>query len=71
CREGELKAWAKHDAKLVRGEHMMPMVAQAAVPSASARLGLCEITPSEEDQEALDYVNRNQLDRLAAGSTRK
>ena len=30
CPHGDMKAWAKHDAKLVCGEHMEPMVAPPA-----------------------------------------
>lgn len=44
CPHGDMKAWAKHDAKLVCGEHMEPMVADQPAPR-----GYRDITPVSED----------------------
>jgi predicted SprT family Zn-dependent metalloprotease len=44
CPHGDMKAWAKHDAKLVCGEHMEPMVPHQPVPP-----GYTDITPSAEE----------------------
>ncbi len=45
CPHGDMKAWAKHDAKLVCGEHMEPMVVQQPTPR-----GYRDITPPSEDE---------------------
>jgi hypothetical protein len=44
CPKGDQKAWAKHDSKLVCGEHMEPMVADQPVPR-----GFIDITPDTEE----------------------
>jgi len=45
CPKGDLKAWAKHGAKLVCGEHMEPMIPHQPVPP-----GYRDITPSAEEE---------------------
>lgn len=45
CPEGDQKAWAKHDAKLACGEHMVPMIAESPVPK-----GFLDITPIAEEE---------------------
>ncbi|MES1990600.1 MAG: SprT-like domain-containing protein [Pseudomonadota bacterium] len=45
CPEGDQKAWAKHDAKLACGEHMVPMIVEVSVPK-----GFIDITPSAEEE---------------------
>ena len=44
CPHGDMKAWAKHDARLVCGEHMAPMVAHQPTP-----VGYRDITPTAEE----------------------
>ena len=44
CPHGDMKAWAKHDAKLVCGEHMEPMVPYQPTPR-----GYIDITPSANE----------------------
>jgi len=44
CPHGDMRAWAKHGAKLVCGEHMEPMVAHQPTPR-----GYRDITPVSED----------------------
>ena len=44
CPHGDTKAWAKHGAKLVCGEHMEPMEANQPTPS-----GYRDITPTAEE----------------------
>ena len=47
CPHGDTKAWAKHDAKLVCGEHMEPMLPDQPTPR-----GFIDITPrANEDSE--------------------
>jgi len=45
CPKGDTKAWAKHDAKLVCGEHMEPMLAAQPTPRV-----YIDITPSSEEE---------------------
>ena len=45
CPRGDMKAWAKHDAKLVCGEHMEPMLADHPVPP-----GYRDITPTSQEE---------------------
>lgn len=49
CPEGDQTAWAKHEAKLVCGEHMVPMVAEVPVPR-----GFIDITPPAEAQAEIE-----------------
>jgi hypothetical protein len=44
CPHGDMKAWAKHGAKLVCGEHMEPMDVHQPTPS-----GYRDITPTSDD----------------------
>ncbi|MBI1181515.1 MAG: sprT domain-containing protein [Alphaproteobacteria bacterium] len=46
CPYGDQKAWAKHEAKLVCGEHMEPMVPHQPTPR-----GYIDITPTADDEE--------------------
>jgi hypothetical protein len=47
CPHGDMKAWAKHGAKLVCGEHMEPMEVLQPTPR-----GYRDITPTGEDTES-------------------
>ncbi|MGA7178902.1 MAG: SprT-like domain-containing protein [Thiobacillaceae bacterium] len=44
CPHGDMKAWARHGAKLVCGEHMAPMVPHQPLPA-----GYRDITPTVEE----------------------
>jgi hypothetical protein len=54
CPQGDMKAWARHDAKLVCGEHMQAMLADESSSSASSDLAVRDITPTAEEQEKLE-----------------
>ena len=47
CPHGDMKAWAKHGAKLVCGEHMEPMEVNQPTPR-----GYRDITPTAEEAES-------------------
>ena len=47
CPHGDMKAWAKHGAKLVCGEHMEPMEVNLPTPR-----GFRDITPTAEEAES-------------------
>jgi len=47
CPHGDMKAWAKHGAKLVCGEHMEPMEVKQPTPR-----GYRDITPTAEEAES-------------------
>jgi predicted SprT family Zn-dependent metalloprotease len=47
CPHGDMKAWAKHGAKLVCGEHMEPMEVKQPTPR-----GFRDITPTAEEAES-------------------
>jgi predicted SprT family Zn-dependent metalloprotease len=47
CPHGDMKAWAKHGAKLVCGEHMEPMEVNQPTPR-----GFRDITPTAEEAES-------------------
>jgi predicted SprT family Zn-dependent metalloprotease len=49
CPHGDTKAWAKHGAKLVCGEHMEPMEANQPTPS-----GYRDITPTAEEDAPVE-----------------
>jgi hypothetical protein len=47
CPHGDMKAWAKHGAKLVCGEHMEPMEVNLPTPR-----GYRDLTPTAEEAES-------------------
>lgn len=49
CPHGDMKAWAKHGAKLVCGEHMAPMEVNQPTPR-----GFRDITPTADDLLSLE-----------------
>jgi predicted SprT family Zn-dependent metalloprotease len=55
CPHGDTKAWAKHGAKLVCGEHMEPMEANQPTPS-----GYRDITPTAEEAVSEDPTSEEE-----------
>lgn len=49
CPQGDMKAWAKHGAKLVCGEHMVPMEVNQPTPR-----GFRDITPTVEEPASVE-----------------
>ena len=47
CPHGDMKAWAKHGARLVCGEHMEPMEVNLPTPR-----GYRDITPTAEEADS-------------------
>jgi hypothetical protein len=49
-----MAAWARHDAKLVCGEHMEAMLADESRLSVSSNVAVRDITPAAEEQADLE-----------------